>query len=86
MGPQEAEETVTNGGTTGGTQHTYVTQVGSKINTWHHWRALWRGRGLGTTTMEKASPPNRCKGGSDAELKGWSSKSVDRLGLAVLGL
>ena len=81
MGPQEAKETVTNGGTTRGTQHTHFTQVGSKIKTWHHWRALWRGRGLETITMEKASPPNnRCKGGAMQNSKAGAAKAWTNLG------
>lgn len=35
-----------------------------------------------TGPRRKLAPCNRCKRG-DAELKGWSSKSVDRLRLAV---
>lgn len=51
----------------------HITQVGSKMNTQHHWQALWRGKGLENATMEKASPPSRGKRGN-AELKGQQQK------------
>ena len=35
---------------------------------------------------ESQPPQQQMQGGGDAELKGWSSESVDKLGLAVLGL
>lgn len=41
---------------------------------------------LRTPPWRKPARPTGAKGGGDAELKGWSSKSVDKPGLAVLGL
>lgn len=53
-----------------------VTQVGNKTKPQHRWWVMGRGRGL-ENNMRKPAPGDGPR--ADAELKGWSSKSADRL-------
>lgn len=83
-GPPRGRESMTNRGNTGETSTHTVTQVRSKDeNPTLPSGAAWRGQGLEYNTRRMPAPCGRCR--SDAEFRGWSSKSTGRLRLPGLG-